>query len=245
LKDIASDYVNFGGQYFFSVPGLRQGDRVLRRSRLVIRGAGNGSTFSLGVRSQSGRVFRVRGTGRHLVRTCAPTGEPDCPGGSWSGGTVVSKPKLRALTKAEQEIVRRTLLAATREYANALADGRKALGSQQYANASEGLNALLTDPNSEAKRFSTFRQSVINGLNVFSDYAYLKAHDVFPTGQVPSALEVWHETMVQAQFDLSQWGSDAADWLIRTANSNTLEADAVAVRRDLARARRAVNEAAR
>ena len=141
-------------------------------------------------------------------------------------------------TAAENAQAAGILTAATDFYANLYQQGLTALGTQQYSDASVGLDAL-NDPTSAASTWSTFNQNM-QKTDYYTQHvlsAYNNASNIYPDGAQPSSLSDWNNDMNQADSDLHQWTQQATSWQISGITTDQLNGYANTFNKDLAQAR--------
>ena len=132
----------------------------------------------------------------------------------------------------------------TAAYAKAYKDGKEALGTSQYPNASAGLQAL-TVPGSAASNFSAWHKTWTAYEPSFYDSivkAYSAASDCYSGSSQtePDALGTWRDDMAQLDSDIATWASDATDWQVSgkptaqlTKDGSNIDADFALVQKDL------------
>lgn len=129
---------------------------------------------------------------------------------------------------------------ATDGYVSLFANGRQILGTTQYANSQDGLQAF-SDPNSAAVRFGTFRTNncMKSNINAAADSAYKDASDLYYSANAtqPDALDTWNNDINDATSDICTWAGDAVSWQIQEVSTPQLQADEKKVNSDLAAAR--------
>lgn len=129
-------------------------------------------------------------------------------------------------------------------YTTAYQDGKQALGTTQYPNASAGLQAM-TVPGSAASNFSGWHKTWNSQEQSLYDLivkSYSTASDCYYNSNQtePDVLGNWRDDTAQLDSDISAWGSDATDWQVRakptsvlTQDEANISADLTAIQKDL------------
>ncbi len=133
-----------------------------------------------------------------------------------------------------------TLSSATDGYAALFTSAKKILGTTQYANSQDGLQAFK-DPNSAAVRFGAFRTDncMKSDISAAAYSAYKTASDSYYSANItqPDALDAWNNDINDAASDICTWAGDAVSWQIQEVSTATLQADEKKVNGDLVAAR--------
>jgi hypothetical protein len=135
------------------------------------------------------------------------------------------------------------LSASVDHYERLLSEGEQAIGQTPYPDAQAGL-AAMSDPSSPASHFRDYRQHPNPEQDLSYNEAFAKADALYTASDEPAALGAWREHMTEAQSELVAWVQDAASWQISEISTAKLHADAAKVRRDLAAARKDVEQIA-
>lgn len=127
------------------------------------------------------------------------------------------------LTTAQKNQVRAILNASIQHYQDLLTQGKSILGTTPYADGSAGLVAM-NDPNSNASKFSAWRQTSKAETDLSFLDAFKQADAFYNADNEPGAISTWRDDMGTAQSDLAQWVSVAVDWQISAKTTNDLNA---------------------
>ena len=141
--------------------------------------------------------------------------------------TVVPTPVAK-LTADEIDQVRTILTARIKHYQDAMAAGKKALGTTQYADAFEGL-AAMDDLTSNAAKFRDWR----SGSQIEQDISYLdafrEADAFYNADNEPAAIGDWEFDMGDLTTAINQWIQTAVSWQISEVTDAELAAADAAV----------------
>ncbi len=207
-----------------------------KRVGLVFGGLILGSGIVIGVISPAPTKSAVSESSAAAATTTAATPAPVAAPvtGKVASAPAVSTPSPTSCAQA----ILISFPKVTAAYTKAYDDGKVALGTHQYTDASAGLQALMV-PGSAASNFSawhktwtvyepSFYDSIVKAYTTGSDCYYGSKQTE------PDALANWRDDMVQLDSDITTWGTDATDWQISAKSSTVLKQDEANVNADIA-----------